>query len=491
MSFDINNNYKGTFYGKDRLGFTTPDVDASDWPRPFLPVSYPAPWLPIRRRDDAHPVGGGVVISTGQLVGLDKSGALIPAGTFCGAQAPELTGTRIAPPAHAGVGLSDIGVAGPYNGATDAVFTVKISTAAGTDKFEWKKDAGAFSGEISITGVAQALSDNVTVTFAATTGHTADDTWTISAKAAAGAKLGNYCLLVYGADDVGFSINPQTGARVAAAGEHVLLAAPSDATTGTLTLPNGSTATLVQGDIDFALVCDLIPGGYARALGYAVRNMWQYIGGVNQTAPVPAGGIKYSLDGMNPTGLYVHNYMHEMGNAIQTKFCVRVPWIGATPKTLAGYGTNDGLTGYSQTDFSRSFAHFTGVKADAIGSLFPGAAVVASRFQGAGDSGNYAPYDPTKNNADEIIGRVLGVEPIYPILDYANRVRTQFERGQEQVGPFKEPNAAIGLMGGSATRGIDYQINLATNGIFRIAKDLGNKTLREEYFTYVYVHVSC
>ena len=37
MSFDINNNYKGTFYGKDRLGFTTPDVDASDWPRPFLP----------------------------------------------------------------------------------------------------------------------------------------------------------------------------------------------------------------------------------------------------------------------------------------------------------------------------------------------------------------------------------------------------------------------------------------------------------------------
>ena len=36
--FDVNNNYRGTQYGKDRLGFITPDLDASEQLQPFLPV---------------------------------------------------------------------------------------------------------------------------------------------------------------------------------------------------------------------------------------------------------------------------------------------------------------------------------------------------------------------------------------------------------------------------------------------------------------------
>src|SRR5271156_2745299 len=91
MSLDVNNNYRGTLYGRDRLGYTTPDADASEPLRPFLPVPYPAPWLPGRRLDEGHPVGAQVVISSHQIVGLDKSGALVPAGLIAGSQAASVT----------------------------------------------------------------------------------------------------------------------------------------------------------------------------------------------------------------------------------------------------------------------------------------------------------------------------------------------------------------------------------------------------------------
>ena len=67
------------------------------------------------------------------------------------------------------------------------------------------------------------------------------------------------------------------------------------------------------------------------------------------------------------------------------------------------------------------------------------------------------------------------------------------KRNEQQIGPFREPNAVIGLMGGSATRGIDYQINLATNGLFRLAKDSNNSAALADpaLYSYVYIHVSC
>lgn len=81
-----------------------------------------------------------------------------------------------------GNGLSDLTAAGVYNGVGDATFETEITVAAATDEFRWRKNAGAWSASIPITGAAQALSDGVTVTFAATTGHTAGDAWTIAVK---------------------------------------------------------------------------------------------------------------------------------------------------------------------------------------------------------------------------------------------------------------------------------------------------------------------
>jgi len=83
---------------------------------------------------------------------------------------------------------------------------------------------------------------------------------------------------------------------------------------------------------------------------------------------------------------------------------------------------------------------------------------------------------------------VLGVELRTEIKDYLNRVRTQFDRAQSFVGPFREMNPVQMMMGGSATRGLDYQLNLSGNGIFRLASDQ-NKSIHPEYGTFVYVKV--
>lgn len=85
-------------------------------------------------------------------------------------------------------GLADMTSGGTYSGGVDAIFTIFISTAAGTDKFTWKKDtystagvltAGTNSVEVSVSGSAQTLNTGVTITFAATTGHTPGDTWLV------------------------------------------------------------------------------------------------------------------------------------------------------------------------------------------------------------------------------------------------------------------------------------------------------------------------
>jgi len=406
--FDQFNNFRGSQYGVDRQGHTTPSPDACDEFRPFLPVPYPACWLPIRRRAEGHPVAAGVVLSEGYLVGVDKSGALIPAGYTCGD-----TGT---------------------------------------------KESG-----------------------------------------------GQYCVIVYSQYDVGTVTNPQTGLKVQTAGEHVVLAAPTDAQAyvaahdavaaipaDTVTLPNGITVTISAADIAFAHACDLIPGGKAKAIGFAVRDVFVYIGGIQVTEPTLAGGIKYLLLTQRPDQMQVTNYMHEMGTCIQTRFVLRLPWIGATPSTLAGYAAAnaDNVVGYIQTDYSRSFVHFTGDRGNVKGKFFLGCAVVPNVKSNGADAGNFAPYDPAVNDADDICGRVLGVELMYPIRDYANRVRTQFERANEFVGPRMDPNPVTFQMGGSATKGMDYAISITTNGIFQLAI-AQQKPVHDEYSTYVLVHVNC
>lgn len=76
--------------------------------------------------------------------------------------------------------LNDLSRTGTYNGTAIAYYTVVIDAASSTDTFKWKKNAGSYTTGVSITGSAQTLSDNISVTFGATTGHALNDQWIIS-----------------------------------------------------------------------------------------------------------------------------------------------------------------------------------------------------------------------------------------------------------------------------------------------------------------------
>lgn len=493
MSFDINNNYRGTLYGRDRLGYTTPDADASEPLRPFLPVPYPAPWLPGRRLDEGHPVGAQVVLSSHDLVGLDKSGALVPAGLRSGTQ----LSSQIATSGGASTATWSGGVVTLT--LTDADVTMSGVTA-GTNQ--------TASGGASATNQSYMVGDVITILGSGITGldgswvltfaSYSGTAWTLKFNDPASTAYGTlaasttvrdyrdlYVVVQYGQNDVGFARNVATGDPVAVAGEYEVLAAPSDAVLGDLiVLPNGNTITVTSGDITFAQSCNVIPGGTAKAIGYVIRNVWQFLGGV--TLITSTGGIQYNLQSMVPLNFRVHNYMHEMGTAIQTHFVLRMPWIGVEPNSISTLAA--GVAGYIQTDFGRSFVHYTGGVAGNPQVLL-GSSVVGSRLGAGTDAGNYASYNAELNGVDEIVGKVIGVESLYPIRDFANRVRTQFERATEAIGPFTTKTPNIGQLGGSATRGMDYMVNLTTDGIFRLAHDQG-AAIQPEYMTYVYVHVN-
>lgn len=78
-----------------------------------------------------------------------------------------------------GIGLNDLTWGTGYNGADSAYYEVVIEHAAATDKFKWRKDGGAWTEDVDITGAAQTLDEGQQVTFAATTGHTEGDQWVI------------------------------------------------------------------------------------------------------------------------------------------------------------------------------------------------------------------------------------------------------------------------------------------------------------------------
>lgn len=76
-----------------------------------------------------------------------------------------------------GAGLNDATFGGVYGAASTATFTVEIDATGTPDTFRWRKDSGSWTSGVAITGGAQALSDSITVTFGATTGHTATNSW--------------------------------------------------------------------------------------------------------------------------------------------------------------------------------------------------------------------------------------------------------------------------------------------------------------------------
>ncbi len=77
-------------------------------------------------------------------------------------------------------GLDDISSSGLYTLSGSAIFQVKVDSTGTPDNFVWRKGSvGAYSSAAAMTGSAQLMQDGISVTWAATTGHTLDDTWEI------------------------------------------------------------------------------------------------------------------------------------------------------------------------------------------------------------------------------------------------------------------------------------------------------------------------
>lgn len=94
-----------------------------------------------------------------------------------------------------GTGLDDMSTGGTLTGNADIRFEIEIDGTGSPNTFRWRSwdvsadpnsdGYGAWTSGVSITGGAQTLSNGITVTFAATTGHTSGDAWYLSAKAGA------------------------------------------------------------------------------------------------------------------------------------------------------------------------------------------------------------------------------------------------------------------------------------------------------------------
>lgn len=81
---------------------------------------------------------------------------------------------------YTGAGLNDLTSGGTYSAVgSDGVFEIEITTEGTPDVFKWRYNGGSYTTGVSITGSAQTLSNGVTITFGATTGHTLGDVWRV------------------------------------------------------------------------------------------------------------------------------------------------------------------------------------------------------------------------------------------------------------------------------------------------------------------------
>lgn len=106
-------------------------------------------------------IGDGANLDTGTVAGVDSA--------------------AIGTPTFSGSGLNDLTVSGNYNGTKDATYVVEIDGTGTPDTFRWSQDGGATwaATGVPITGSAQLLADGIHITFAATTGHTVGNSWSM------------------------------------------------------------------------------------------------------------------------------------------------------------------------------------------------------------------------------------------------------------------------------------------------------------------------
>ncbi len=81
-----------------------------------------------------------------------------------------------------GSGLDDLTNTAVFTGTVPLNYRVEIDAEGTPDTFKWSDDGGSTWDveTVAITGAAQTLNNGITITFAATTGHTDGDYWDFS-----------------------------------------------------------------------------------------------------------------------------------------------------------------------------------------------------------------------------------------------------------------------------------------------------------------------
>lgn len=81
-----------------------------------------------------------------------------------------------------GAGLNDLTSGGTSTSSTSDLYEFEIDATGTPDTFKWRRAGGSYTTGVAITGGAQAIDAyGITVTFAATTGHTLADKWSFTA----------------------------------------------------------------------------------------------------------------------------------------------------------------------------------------------------------------------------------------------------------------------------------------------------------------------
>jgi hypothetical protein len=109
-------------------------------------------------------VDGGTPGNLGEVTVYDNNGGRLYGADITKAGSGHTTGSKT--------------TTAKTGGGSGGTFNVTSVTGA---SFKWKKDAGAFSGDILITpGSPQTLSNGITITFATSTGHVLADNWVVT-----------------------------------------------------------------------------------------------------------------------------------------------------------------------------------------------------------------------------------------------------------------------------------------------------------------------
>jgi len=116
---------------------------------------------------------GGTGYTINDILTVVQSGASSGTVKVISVNAGVITGISLETPGSGYAVANGLAV----TGGTGADATINVTVIA--DSFKWRKNGGAWTENVIVTGSAQTLSDGQTITFAARTGHTADDQWVI------------------------------------------------------------------------------------------------------------------------------------------------------------------------------------------------------------------------------------------------------------------------------------------------------------------------